>query len=153
MTIFADFYSQYKWWETDVVVQGYQNGQPWIVLTPTSFEPIIGRWTFEPSVFTTGTAPGQIPPLFATGKIYDLNGAAADLLKYWAATLAGAYDITVNGQTMRRSQLMQAKLTLAQVFLSQARPKTAKMTRSDVLAPLSSRRIRLLDEDDNVKGY
>lgn len=152
-TIFADYYSKYKWWELDAVLQGYDAGQPWIVLTPTTFEPITGHWTFEANVFAQGTVPGQLPPVFATGKIYDLNAACADLLEQWGASLGCAYDITVDGQTLRRSQMMQNKLTLAQVFRRQAKPKVAKMVREDVLAPLSSTRIRLLDSDDSTKGF
>src|SRR4051812_39818446 len=36
-TIYADYYSAYKWWEADVVLQGQDsNANPWKVLTPTT---------------------------------------------------------------------------------------------------------------------
>ena len=151
-TIFADFYSQYQWWESDVVLQGYLNGAPWKVLTPLASDYIVGHWQFELDVFNTGTVPGQLPPVSATGKVYDPNAAAADLLEFWAAALAGAYNITVDGQSLQRSQLMQAKLTMAQYYRRQAKPKIAKMQRRDVNSPISTRRMRLLDEDDSIKG-
>lgn len=152
-TIFSDYYSKYKWWEADVVLQGQgANGVPWIVLTPASSDLIVGHWQFENSVFTNGTVPGQLPPVFATGKVYDPYMAAADLLEFWAATLTGAYDVTVDGQSLRRSQLMTAKLALAEQYRRRAKPKIAKLDRHDVMAPISSRRQRLLDQDDLVKG-
>lgn len=151
-TIFADYYSKYGWWEQDVVLQAYYNGAAWAVVTPTAADYIVGHWQFENNVFTSGTVPGQLPPVFATGKVYDLYCASADLLEMWAASLAGAYDITVDGQMLRRSQLMAAKTALANIYRRKAKPKVAKMDRHDVAAPISSKRMRLLDSDDVVKG-
>lgn len=151
-TIFADYYSKYPWWEQDIVLQGYFNGAAWVVLTPLASDYITGHWQFELNVFTSGTVPGQLPPVFATGKVYDLNASAADLLEFWAVSLSGAYDITVDGQSLRRSQLMTAKFAAAEYYRRLAKPKIAKMSRGDVLAPISSKRMRLLDADDSIKG-
>jgi hypothetical protein len=151
-TIFADYYSRYKWWESDVVLQAYVNGAAWVVTTPVASDYIVGHWQFETNVFTSGTVPGQLPPVFATGKVYDLNWAAADLLEYWAMSFSGAYDMTVDGQSLRRSQLMTAKQAASEYFRKRAKPRVAKMNRHDVLAPVSSKRMRLLDGDDLVKG-
>lgn len=152
-TIFADYYSQYGWWETDCVLQGQGvGGAAWAVLTPTTSDYIVGHFQFENTPFVNGTVPGQLPPVFITGKIYDIYAASADLLEFWAASLASAYDITVDGQTLRRSQLMAAKLTLAKSYRCMAKPKVARMSRHDVMAPISSTQIRLLDSGDALKG-
>ena len=152
-TIFANYYSRYEWWEQDIVLQGYFNGAAWVVVTPAASDYITGRFQFELNEFTTGTSvPGQLPPVFATGKIYDPYRAAADLLQMWAATLAGAYDISVDGQSLRRSQLMTAKITLEAYYRAKAKPRIAKLTRNDVMPDLSTRRMRLLDSQDIVKG-
>lgn len=151
-TIFADFYSKYQWWESDVVLQGQVSNAFWKVLTPAASDYIVGHWQFELDVFNTGTVPGQYPPVFATGKVYDLNAAAADLLEFWAAALAGAYNISVDGQNLQRSQLMQAKLTMASYYRKLAKPRAVKMERTDVMSPASSMSIRLLDSDDTMKG-
>lgn len=151
-TIFATYYSHYQWWESDAVIQGQgPTGLPWIVLTPVESDYVVGRWKFELNEFTSGTVPGQLPPCFITGKSYDLNGAAADLLEFWAAVLSAAYNIAVDGQSLQRSQLMTAKLTLAAQYRRKARMRTVPMVRSDVLSPISSKRIRLLDEGDSAK--
>lgn len=152
-TIFADYYSGYGFWESDVVLQAQgPTGAAWVVVTPTASDLIVGHWQFENTPFINGTVPGQLPPVFATGKVYDCNSAAADLLAFWAATLACAYDVSVDGQRLNRSQLMQAKLTMAGYYRRLAKPKIAKMHRRDVMPPISSREMRLLDTPDIVKG-
>ncbi len=153
--IFADYYSRYQNWEDDVVLQGVNTSThaAWVVLTPVASENLLGHWQFETSVFTSGVAPGQYPPCFATGKIFDTFAASADLLEFWSASLAGAYDITMDGQSMRRSQHMQAKLTLAASYRRKCKPKIAKLVRDDVNPEMNARKMRLLDNSDTVKGY
>ena len=151
-TIFADYYSRFQNWEDDFILQGYYGGAACVVLTPVLSEPIVGHWAFELNVFTVGTVPGQFPPVFCTGKIYDLFAASADLLEFWAASFSAAYDIVADGQNLRRSQLMTAKLTLATQYRMRAKPRVMKMDRHDVMPEISSRRYRLLDSDDIVKG-
>ena len=143
--IYADYLSNFQWWEADVVLQGNFGGAAWKVLTPVVIDNIGGYWSFELNPYVSGTVPGQPPPVFATGNVYDLYAASAELLEFWAAQLAGAYDITVDGQTLRRSQLMAAKLTLATLYRRRAKVRTATMIRSDVAPPLDSPAIKLLD--------
>jgi hypothetical protein len=65
--------------------------------------------------------------------------------------MTGAYDISVDGQSLKRSQMPQAKLMLAQQYRKRARPKVAKMVRSDLMPQLDTQRMRLLDSGDLVK--
>ena len=133
--IFADYYSTYGYWEADVVLQGFLGNAFWKVLTPVASELLLdngAHWQFEASVFTTGTVPGQLPPVFATGKVYDVYSAAANLLDFWAATLTGRFDFSSDGQSFRVSQLMQAKQKMADYFRRQAKPKIGKMVRTDL---------------------
>jgi hypothetical protein len=82
--------------------------------------------------------------MFITGKTYDLNYAAAELLEMWAATLTGAYDIAVDGQNLRRSQLMSMKLQAAQIYRRKAKPRTVKIVRDDITPDLVTRETREL---------
>lgn len=138
-TIFADYYSAYGYWEADVVLQGYLSGAYWKVLTPVSQELMLDQahFVFENSIFTAGTAPGQLPPVFATGKVYDVYSAAAVLLQMWAATLANAYDFSSDSQSFKRSQLLPMKLKMAAEYRCSAKPKIGTMNRTDVQAPMS----------------
>lgn len=155
--IFIEYFSRYQWWESDVVLEGNNTSThaAWIVLTPTESDLINGHWWFQPSSneFTVPTVPGQYPPVFATGKVYDIYRASADLLEFWGASQAASYDITVDGQSLRRSQLMQAKLTLAASYRRKCKPKVAKLVRDDVNPEINARKMRLLDNSDTVKGY
>jgi len=153
-TIFADYYSQYQWFEQDVILQGQgSSGQAWIVLTPLESNYIVGHFRFELNVFTNGTVPGQMPPVFLTGKCYDCNAAAADLLEYWAATYARRFDFSSDGQSFRVTQARDGLLKQADYFRRQAKPKVAKLTRTDVMPEISSTRMRLLDAEGTVKGW
>ena len=136
--IYADYYSTDGFWEADATLQANYGGQSWVVVTPVTSDYLVGHWTFEANVFTSGTAPGQYPPVFITGKIMDVYASAADLLTMWAGALAGAYDISVDGQNLRRSQLMTQKLALASTYLTKAKPRTAKMLRGDVAPVLDN---------------
>lgn len=153
--IFIEYFSRFQWWEADAVVQGINipTNAAWVVLAPSQVDYINGHVWFEApsSQWSAPTAPGQYPPCFMTGKVYDLNMVAADLLEFWAAALSGAYDMTVDGQSLRRSQLMTAKLTLAEQYRRKARPRTAKLRRDDVNQETHGYRTRLLDERETVR--
>jgi hypothetical protein len=154
--IFIEYFSQFQWWESNVVLQGNDipSNAAWTVLAASQSDFINGRFWFQPPTdeFTSPTVPGQYPPVFATGQIFDLYAASADLLEFWGAALASAYDVSVDGQNLRRSQLMTAKLTLAEQYRRKAKPRIAKIVRDDVLPEITARKMRLLDTDDIVKG-
>jgi hypothetical protein len=150
-TIYADYYSSWGDWEEDAVLQGQDtSGNAWKVLTPVASDYLVGHFQFELTPFVNGTVPGQLPPCFITGKTFDPNCAAADLLEFWAASLACAYDINVDGQSLKRSQMMQGKLMMSQYYRRLAKPRITKMARRDVAVELSSKRVRLLEDDDVV---
>jgi hypothetical protein len=130
--VFADYHSRYHWWEADVVLQGDLSGNFWKVITPAASDYITGHFQFQLTPFVNGVAPGQFPPVYATGKIFDPYASAADLLEFWAAKVALEYDVIVGGQTFRRSQAPDALQKLAKTYRMQAKPKTAKLRRDDI---------------------
>lgn len=134
--IWADYFSSFQWWEDDVVLQGTNipTAASWVVLTPVLTENEVGHWAFEASVFTAGTVPGQYPPVFATGKSYDVYMAAANLLEMWAVKLALAYDVTTDGQQFRRSQQMSGLSNAARMYRQQARVVSVTPRRRDLQA-------------------
>lgn len=69
--------------------------------------------------------------LMLTGIAYDLNGAAADVLTDWAAAVKGGYDVTVDGQSMKRSQRHSQLLAQAETFRAKAVIASVSMHRSD----------------------
>src|SRR5258708_34680155 len=69
-----DYFAPSQWgdWEDDIVLKQYLTG----VVTPSATDDIVGHWTF---------AASTLPPVFITGKTFDIYRAAADLLARLAA--------------------------------------------------------------------
>lgn len=147
----ATYVSRYTDWEADAVFQaGVKNGQNWPIITPVTADYQRGVWTFDVTLPTIATdIPAQLPPVFVVGKVYDPYLAAAHLLEMWAAQLADAFDFTSDGQTFRRSQRMQAKLTLAAVYRRNAKPTVTQIVRSDLQASTSIQPVHLIGESND----
>lgn len=115
---YTDYYADYGDWESDVVLQDAEGNE----LTPVTSELVTGRWTFTE----------QRPPVYITGKTYDLYGAAAEVLEAWAARSALLFDFEADGASYKRSQAGQALERLAERYRGQARPRRVVMRRDDV---------------------
>lgn len=122
---YLDYYSDAKHWEADEQLT-------WVnftVLTPASAERIDGHWTLP-----QGSSPaGVYPPVYITGKYYDLWAACADLLEFWAAQLStSAYDFSADGQSFKRSQMVSAKQQLAASYRRRAMARSVSARRTDL---------------------
>jgi len=67
-----------------------------------------------------------------SGLAYDLNGAAADVLTDWAAAVKDGYDVTLDGQSMSRSQRHSQLLEQAEAFRARSPIGSVRMRRRDV---------------------
>jgi hypothetical protein len=152
--VFADFYSDYDHWETDLVLQGNDVNTlaSWIVLVPEASDYLTGHFIFQADAIHSGVAPGQWPPVYITGKVYDIFAASADLLDMWAAQLTCKYDITQEGNSFKRSQWMTAKLRLADIYRRQAKPRISQMVRRDVRPDTTNSLNDALIESSFVRG-
>jgi hypothetical protein len=130
--VYADYHSRYQWWEADVVLQGDLSGNFWKVIAPAASDYTTGYWQFQLTPFVNGTAPGQLPPVYATGKVYDPYCASADLLEFLAAKWALSFDIMVNGQKFLQSQAADALQKVAKTYRMQQKPRVMRMVRSDL---------------------
>jgi len=118
--LFLDFYSPIGGdWEEDEVLQ---DGS-FAVITPTTPDRLIGKWTFT-------TQP--IYPIFVVGKRYDLNGAAADLLELWASQLKLKFNFSTNQKKFDLQRQMQAVLEMATTYRAKSWPKVQRMVRDDL---------------------
>ncbi|MGZ3677033.1 MAG: hypothetical protein ACXWQR_00515 [Ktedonobacterales bacterium] len=120
---YQDYFADQGNWESDVVIQ---DAAFHILSDMSASDYLTGQWTWNLA------SPGKIPPIFITGKFYDIYGAAADLLEKWAAFAMRAYDVTMDGTTLRRSQMAQGMLTQAKQYRKQALVHVIPMTRSDM---------------------
>jgi len=69
--------------------------------------------------------------LLLTGLAYDLNVAAAEVLTDWAAAVKAGYDITVDGQSLKRSQRHAQLLEQAREFGRKALAGSVSLRRTD----------------------
>lgn len=117
---YLNYYSALGGWEEDYVFKQYLT----LIVTPSTFEPIAGHFAFSTST---------LPPVYITGKLYDVYRAAADLLERWAARWVLSYNINVDGQSLQRGQAAIALQNLAKTYRSKQRITTSAMTRSDLI--------------------
>lgn len=115
---FFDYYADAPWWEDDWIIIN----QTFTPITPATKDAITGHITFSLST---------IPPLYVTGKFYDLNAAAADAL-IASATLIGSDVDTKEGDAQYAySQRRSGRLEMAKMYRSLAWAGSVKLTRCD----------------------
>src|SRR5260370_2091814 len=127
---YLDYVSEYGGWETDYVLKQYLT----VAITPSFVEPIAGHFQF---------AVNEFPPVFITGKIYDVYRSAADILERQAAQWALRVSMTVDGQTIQRGQAVMALLNLAKTYIRKQRPRTITMKRGDFVASEANQALNL----------
>ena len=120
---YLEYWADVGDWEVDAQL----TSGTYAVLTPTTSDPDLGRWTF---------ASHQAAPVYLTGKTFDLYAAAAELLDQ-KLIIGGLDNGLVNrkeGDTSydggdRAKQIM----ALAEKYRGMCRPRTASMVRNDVV--------------------
>ena len=118
---YLDYYSDWTDWEDDVVLKQYLTQ----TVTPSASENIVGHWTF---------ATNKFPPVYISGKTYDVYRSAADLLERWAAKWVLSYSFSSDGQSFQRQQAATMLQALAKTYRQKQRPRTIIATRSDLTA-------------------
>jgi hypothetical protein len=114
--------SQLGDWEDDIVLKQYMT----VVVTPSLIDDIVGHYTFAQSTF---------PPVYITGKTFDLYRSAADLLVRMAARWAMRFNATADGQTLHLEGVSTNLLNLAKQYRAKQRIGVTTMTRSDLQQP------------------
>jgi len=86
---------------------------------------IRGQFTFTDD--TTGSA------VFASGRVYDLNAAAADVWRSKAANAAKLYDFATDGHNLKRSQIRAQCLEMAKYYEGMKAPTVISLYRDDMI--------------------
>lgn len=106
---YLDYHARVGDWESDAVLEDATGA----ALVPATSDYLVGHWTF---------AASQTPPVYLTGKTFDLYAAAADLLEMWAAKLAlSGFDFSADGATYHLSQRQAALERQAALYRTRAR--------------------------------
>ncbi len=116
---YLDHYSKMGGWEDDLVIKQFLTQ----VVTPSTLEPIAGHFQF---------AVTTLPPLYITGKLFDVYRSAADLLERLAAQWVLSYNVSVDGQNLQRSQAAVALQNLAKTYRQKQRARAISTFRSDL---------------------
>lgn len=87
--------------------------------------------------FAAATTGGTI--YYATGVSYDVPSACADLLEKLIGRYSLAYDVSMDGQSMSRSQIVQQLTMRVRQLRSRGRIRSARLYRSDEV-PAHARR-------------
>ena len=148
--VWASYQSDFQYWESDVVIQGMNTStfQPWVILAPTTFEYIPGKWTFAVTLPNIATPPGQFPPVYATGKVYDIYAAGADLLdRRIALRSLTTFDFTSDGQSFRISQVLDRWERMRARMIAKSWNQVVEIIRTDLAPDIQHGRTPVLDTD------
>ena len=110
--------SEGGFWESDWTL----NDALGVSLAPLAVEELAGHWHF---------GAHQNPPVYLTGKQYDVYNVAADLLETWAARLKTHYDFLSLGRTLKRSQQGGLFSALIDRYRRRGWLNTMRMERTD----------------------
>lgn len=148
--VWAAYQSEFQYWESDVVIQGMNTStfQPWVIITPVEFDFINGRWTFSVTLPNIATPPAQIPPIYATGKVYDIYAGAADLLdRRIGLRSLTMFDFTSDGQSFRISQVLDRWEKLRGIYVGKSWNRVVEIIRTDLAPDIEHGRTPVLDTD------
>jgi hypothetical protein len=119
---YLDYFTNLTDWEDDLVLKQFLVN----VVTPATSEVIAGHFHF------TATT---LPPVYITGKLYDIYRCAADLLERQAAQWVLRYDFSGDGQSFHRSQAVTMLTNLAKTYRAQQRAHSLSLMRTDLAKP------------------
>ena len=108
---YKDYQARAGFWEDDVTIVD----ATWTAVTPAGEDLNTGHWTFTVS---------ENPPLFITGKAYDIYGAAVEILEAWqgSATALGIDSFAEDGQSFQFGQRTNKIAAMANEYRRKALP-------------------------------
>jgi len=116
---YLDYWHKLTNWEDGMVFkQNLYN-----VVTPATIDPIAPFFVFAASTF---------PPVYITGSVHDIWRASADLLDRMASRWMLLYNVTLDGQHLRRSDVVTMIQTLAKSYRMKQRAGSISLHRSDL---------------------
>lgn len=137
--VWIDYYSKFQYWEVDGSVAQWGD---FTLRNPVQTEFINGHWKFS-YLLPDGTlppnadTPGQYPPIFVTGRAYDIYAGAIKVLRLLKARLLlTTYDFDpAQGMRFLRSQIIKNIDTTIADYGRMLRPRQVQLSRSDSAHP------------------
>ena len=139
--LFLDYFAPSQWgnWEDDIVLKQYLTTP----VTPSATDDIVGHWTF---------AQTTLPPVYITGKTYDIYRAAADLLQRLASQWMLRFNATADGQTLHREGAFANIRALIKEYRLKQRVGITTMARSDMVIPAGRGNVGLGPQEIDFMG-
>lgn len=125
-TLYVDHFSLFDNLEDDTAGAGAE---------PPSFQTLsYAAVTWDTKDFLTGhftKTAGQDPPVYFTGRTYDVNAAAADLLEAWAGKTKLDFNFSTGTGSYSRQQKFADLMDLAKLYRKKSRVTVSTAERSD----------------------
>lgn len=118
-TVYLAYRANHGNWEDDPVLADADG----TTVVPDSLDLIGGEFGF---------VADQEPPLYITGRVYDLSGASADLLQQWLAKLKLQFGFVRNAQEIRLNEKYEQTEMLMKEFRRTRWPRHGKLVRDDL---------------------
>lgn len=136
--VWIDYYSTFQYWEMDTAVAQWGD---FTQRVPVATEFIAGHWQFsvvvaDGSLPARSDAPGQYPPIFVTGRAYDIYAAAVKMLRLLKAKLMlTTYNFSANSQSFQRGGILQTIDGLMADYARKVKPRMIALDRTDSAHP------------------
>lgn len=121
VTLYTEFYSAFGYWEEAATLQDGTYADLTAAVDTADYR--VGKWTFTSSTN---------PPVYLSGVVYDLYGAAADMLEQWLAKVKTDYDFLSSGRTFKRSQQADGIERLMKMYRNRQWVTHSLMVRTDM---------------------
>jgi len=131
---YLDYYSDLSNWEDDLTLWQWRINQK----IPSMSENGTGHWQFETSI---------LPPVYLIGKTFDIYRNAADMLDRLSAKWATSYNMTVDGQSLQRGQVITNLQALAKSYRLKQRAGVIKTFRTDLSTQTAGPRLKASEID------
>lgn len=109
----------------------YEEGTAAFQVTDSQGNAVAPTVNYQMGHLSFGTASQGGTAYYLTGRSFDIPAAAAHVWKSKAAHVAEAYDFSVDGHSMSRSQLSKQYMEMAKLYSSQAKVQSVQMVRGD----------------------
>jgi len=110
----------------------YEQGTAAFQVTDSQGLAVTPTINYEMGHLSFGTVSQGGTVYYLTARLFDVAAAASQVWRSKAAHIADAYDFSVDGHSMSRSQMQKQYLEMAKLYGSEAKVQSVKLVRDDL---------------------
>lgn len=132
------YLSQFQYWEADTAITQWGD---FTQRTPVKVEFITGQWQFsylipDGQMVPDSDFPGQYPPIFVTGRSYDIYAASVKMLQLLKAKLMlTTFNFSAQGQSFQAEGIFATVNELISEYSRHIKPRMIALERTDAEHP------------------